>query len=89
MLMRIQATSFESLDDECRNALIDIANIDLLNWLTKYKYLYSYSSIKPVGKPSIADCFENGVFYEHVSRFHSIYERIDNSFESQVEIQEF
>lgn len=47
------------------------------SWLSKYKSLYNRFNIQPAGLPAIADCHYEGIKYEHISEFHTLYFSIE------------
>ncbi len=56
--------------------------IDPKAWLNKYKGLYDKFNIQPGNLPAIADCNFEGVKYENISKFHSLYQKL--SFEYNI-----
>lgn len=74
---------YEIADLKCKTILADLnTNFHDLEWLTKYKELYSMISIKPENLPAIADCNFEGVKYENISNFHRLYQKL--SFEYHI-----
>jgi len=51
-------------------------------WLSNYKSLYTRFNIQPGNLPAIADCNFEGVKYENISKFHSLYKKL--SFEYNI-----
>lgn len=72
---------YQLVDKLCKSVLvnfedlIDTAEID--EWLFKNKSLYDKVNVQPKGLPAIANCNFNGVRYDHISKFHSLYYKID------------
>ena len=46
-------------------------------WLDQYKSLYDQINIQPKGLPAITDCNYEGVRYEHIAKFHSLYHKTE------------
>lgn len=62
----------------CDNILSELdPNSDILAWLEKYKDLYNRINIQPGNLPAIADCNFEGVKYENISKFHSLYHKLN------------
>jgi hypothetical protein len=55
---------------------------DTKDWLSKYNSLYTRFNIQPGNLPAIADCNFEGVKYENISKFHSLYQKL--SFEYNI-----
>lgn len=51
--------------------------IDPKAWLNKYKGLYSKFNIQPGKLPAIANCNFEGIRYENIARFHSLYHKLN------------
>lgn len=69
---------YEIADLKCKTVLVDFeTNLNKSEWLNKYKDLYNHISIKPKNLPSIADCNFEGIKYEHISKFHSVYSKLN------------
>lgn len=51
--------------------------IDPKAWLNKYKRLYSKFNIQPGKLPAIANCNFEGIRYENIARFHSLYHKLN------------
>lgn len=69
---------YEIADLKCKTILVDFdTNLNKSEWLTKYKNLYNHLSIKPENLPSIADCNFEGVKYENIFNFHSLYKKMN------------
>jgi hypothetical protein len=47
-------------------------------WLKENKALYNSINIQPAGRPGIANSNYEGIWYEHISKFHSKYCSIEN-----------
>ncbi len=46
-------------------------------WLDLHKPLYDKINIEPKGLPAIANCNYDGVRYEHIAKFHSLYKKTE------------
>jgi hypothetical protein len=66
---------FQIADNFCEEALIELDDTLLSIWIEKHKDLYESISIKPDGLPSIANQNYNGINYNYIGEFHSIYEQ--------------
>ena len=51
--------------------------IDPKAWLNKYKGLYSKFNIQPGKLPAIANCNFEGIRYENIARFHSLFHKLN------------
>ncbi len=51
--------------------------IDPKAWLNKYKGLYDKFNIQPGNLPAIANCNFEGIRYENIARFHSLYHKLN------------
>lgn len=51
--------------------------IDPKAWLNKYKGLYSKFTIQPGNLPAIANCNFEGIRYENIAKFHSLYHKLN------------
>jgi hypothetical protein len=74
---------YEIADNNCATILneFDVFG-DTKEWLRKYKSLYTRFNIQPGNLPAIADCNFEGVKYENISKFHSLYQKL--SFEYNI-----
>jgi hypothetical protein len=50
---------------------------DTKEWLSNYKSLYTRFNIQPGNLPAIADCNFEGVKYENIAKFHSLYHKLN------------
>jgi hypothetical protein len=55
---------------------------DAKEWLSNYKSLYTRFNIQPGNLPAIADCNFEGVKYENIAKFHSLFQKM--SFENNI-----
>ena len=46
-------------------------------WLDLHKSLYDQINIQPKWLPSIANCNYEGIRYDHIAKFHSLYHKVD------------
>ena len=61
-------------DQKCKMAIMELrGNIIVPKWVDSHAALFRSISIQPEGKPSIADCHCNEVYYEWISNFHHLY----------------
>lgn len=74
---------YEIADNNCTTILneFDVFG-DTKEWLSNYKSLYNHLNIQPGNLPAIADCNFEGVKYENISKFHSLYQKM--SFEYNI-----
>lgn len=72
--MKMDKIDFQIADTFCEEALIELESTPPSSWIEKYKNLYVSISIKPDGLPSIANQNYNGINYDSIGEFHSIYE---------------
>ena len=77
-------SDYEIADSFCKS-IITSQDLNLSThqaWLEEHKNLYSRFNIQPEKLPAIADCNFEGVNYENISKFHSLYQKI--SFEYHI-----
>lgn len=69
---------YQNTDTFCKNILADFdAFGDVLEWLNKYKQVYKKTNIQPGNLPAIANCNYEGIRYDHIAKFHSLYHKVD------------
>jgi hypothetical protein len=74
---------YEIADNNCATILNEFDPFgDTIEWLSNYKSLYTRFNIQPGNLPAIADCNFEGVKYENISKFHSLYQKL--SFEYNI-----
>jgi hypothetical protein len=70
---------YQIINKKCKNALIDLPfHDDTSMWLKENKALYNSINIQPAGRPGIANSNYEGIWYEHISKFHSKYCSFEN-----------
>lgn len=58
----------------CENIIADFnPKSDMIAWLEEYKEIYNRINIQPGNLPAIADCNYEGNRYDHIAKFHSLY----------------
>jgi hypothetical protein len=69
---------YEIADNNCTTILneFDVFG-DTKEWLSNYRSLYNRLNIQPGNLPAIADCNCEGVKYENISKFHSLYHKLN------------
>lgn len=68
---------YQNTNVKCETILSEFdPNSDMLEWLEEYKDIYNKINIQTGNLPAIADCNFNGVRYEHIAKFHSLYHKI-------------
>jgi hypothetical protein len=70
----MEKIDFQIADNFCEEALIELANTHPSSWIVLHKDLFESISIKPEGRPSIANQNYGGIKYDYIGQFHSIYE---------------
>ena len=71
-------TDYQIADNNCATILNEFdAFADVLEWLNKYEQVYKKINIQPKGLPAIASCNYEGVRYENIAKFHSLYHKTD------------
>ena len=70
---------YQKYDAICNYILIDHDRhiINHESWLEEHKNLYKRFNIQPGKLPAIAGCNFEGVKYENISKFHSLYHKIN------------
>ena len=69
---------YQNTDTFCKKILADFdAFADMLEWLNKYEQVYKKINIQPKGLPAIASCNYEGVSYEQIAKFHSLYQKTE------------
>ena len=71
----MEKIDFQIADNFCEEALIELTDTHPSNWIVKHHDLYESISIKPEGRPSIANQHYGGLKYDYIGKFHSIYEQ--------------
>ncbi len=72
--------NYQALNDRCENALKEINNHSIDQWLYLSSRLIDEVSIQPEGFPSIANATLEGVHYKFIAEFHRVYqEQLNNS----------
>ena len=67
---------YQIADNFCEEALVELQSCnDTPSWIINHTDLYNSISIKPEGRPSIANQNYNGVRYYYIGEFHSTYEK--------------
>ena len=67
---------YESVNKNCKAALDALDSpIDRDTWIVGNQELYKLINIQPKGLPAIADCNFEGIRYEHIAKFHSLYSK--------------
>lgn len=66
---------FQITDNFCEDAIIELEDTQPSIWIIKHIDLYESISIKPDGLPPIANQNYNGVNYDFIGKFHSIYQQ--------------
>ena len=71
-------SDFEEANIICQS-IIDKYDIfsDMPLWLEEHKSLFNQINIQPKGLPGIANSNFEGIKYEYISKFHSLYEKTD------------
>jgi hypothetical protein len=66
---------YERKNKECEDAIIELDGgvESVAYWLRKYKALSEEITYGPPGRPKIAMSNYEGVRYESISKFHSVY----------------
>jgi hypothetical protein len=78
-----KSNEYHQVDQICHKILIEFDVFgDAKEWLSNYKSLYTRFNIQPGNLPAIADCNFEGVKYENISKFHSLYQKL--SFEYNI-----
>lgn len=73
-----KSNEYNQADQVCRTILIEFDVFgDTKEWLSNYKSLYDRFNIQPGNLPGIADCNFEGVKYEHIAKFHSLYHKLN------------
>jgi hypothetical protein len=69
---------FEETNIICQSILdnYDIFS-DMLLWLGKHQSLFNQINIQPKGRMAIANANYEGIIYEHIAKFHSLYEKTE------------
>ena len=67
---------YQITDHLCEEALIELEVIEPADWIIKHKILFESISIKPIGLPSIANQYYQGVKYSFIGKFHSKYQQL-------------
>jgi len=73
--MDMEKIDFQIADNFCEEALIELTYTHPSSWIVKHHDLYESISIKPEGRPSIANQNYGGLKYDYIGEFHSIYEQ--------------
>ncbi len=70
--------------EQSKTALIEFLNIrkernndKLEEWKNHYRGLYEKTSYGPTGLPIIAACNFDGIYFQYISTFHSLFEKSD------------
>ena len=71
----MEKIDFQIADNFCEEAIIELTNAHPSGWIVKHKDLFESISIKPEGRPSIANQNYGGIKYDYIGQFHSIYEQ--------------
>ena len=67
---------YQIADNFCEEALVELQSCnDTPSWIINHTDLYNSISIKPEGRPSIANQNYNGVRYHYIGEFHYTYEK--------------
>lgn len=71
-------SDFEEANIICQS-IIDKYDIfsDMPLWLEEHKSLFNQINIQPKGRMAIANANYEGIRYEYISKFHSLYEKTD------------
>lgn len=73
--------NFQIADNLCEKILEefnDFPEFEQMHvWLDQYKSLYNQINIQPKGRTAIANANYEGVRYEHIAKFHSLYQKTD------------
>lgn len=65
---------YEIADNFCLEALEGLSSAnDIKVWLTQNESLFQSINTQPIGLPGIANSNFEGVRYEHIAKFHSVY----------------
>jgi hypothetical protein len=65
---------YQIADNYCATILNEFdVFTDMTGWIKRYKELYKIINIQPNGLPAIANCNYEGIRYEHIAKFHSLY----------------
>jgi hypothetical protein len=69
---------FQKINNKCQS-VIDSYDIfsDIALWLEEHKSLFNQINIQPKGLPGICNSNFEGIKYEYISKFHSLYEKTD------------
>jgi hypothetical protein len=69
---------FEEANEICQS-IIDKFDIfsDIPLWLVEHKSIFNQINIQPKGRMAIANANYEGIRYEYISKFHSLYEKTD------------
>ena len=68
---------YEIADSFCESIIISLNIGNQQAWLEEHKSLYTRFNIQPGKLPAIADCNFEGVKYENISKFHSLYHKLN------------
>lgn len=67
---------YQIADTHCETIINDFdPNENVEIWLSKYKSLYYRFNIAPKGLPAVANCNFEGVKYDKIAKFHSLYSK--------------
>ncbi len=75
---RVDYQIADNLCNKILEKLIDFPEFDEMHaWLDIHKSLYNQINIQPEGLPAIANCNYEGVRYDHIAKFHSLYHKTE------------
>ncbi len=73
----MDALDYQMADTICETIIQDfVSDGDITTWLSKYKSLYDRFNIAPKGLPAVANCNFEGVKYNKIAKFHSLYHQL-------------
>jgi hypothetical protein len=67
---------YQIADSFCQSIIIGLSIGNHQAWLEEHENLYTRFNIKPGKLPAIANCNFEGVKYENISKFHSLYQKL-------------